>query len=85
MIIGLALDSAPVGLLEADDIEVVLFTHPGTEKTLHKSDLIYGGNEVYFIRIDTSGWPTGILYCQFRTIKDGVNSEWYKRHVGFIQ
>jgi len=74
-------------LSDADDIEVVLYTNEANELLLCLSDgkvkpLKEG---FYYVVFSTSRWKNGTLYCKYRTVKDGVASIWYKRHIGFIQ
>lgn len=87
MKLALKLVNTPVLLSEADDIEVVLFTNESNELLLRHSDgqVKPMKDGYYYVTFSTSRWKNGTLYCKYRTIKDGIQSVWYKRHIGFIQ
>jgi hypothetical protein len=85
MIIGIYLDTTGVTLKEADDIEVVLWTNTTDEQVLHKPSLVEGVNGEYYVKAGQMRFCSGILYCKFRTVKDGVVSAWHQKHLGFLQ
>ena len=74
-------------LKDADEIELELYTTEENKVKFKKSDssLVCSPNGACYAYIYSTLLGAGIIYCRFRTIKDGVTSEWYKRHIAFRQ
>lgn len=74
-------------LKDADEIELELYTNEENKIKFKKSDgsLTCMPNGTCYVYIYSTLLDAGIIYCRFRTIKDGVISEWHKRHIAFRQ
>ena len=75
------------GFINAEEIEVELFTTPENKIIFKKSDdtLVTTPEGPVYVYLFTTLLNAGIIYCQFRTTIDGVTSQWTKRHLAYRQ